>query len=83
MTSEKASKFKQMSLDFIFIDGDHRYEMVKQDLNTWFPKVKLMEFLPTTLFAIAILIEFIDENNGASSKHQPHFSKRSFGGLEN
>lgn len=28
------------SLDFVFIDGDHAYESVKQDINDWFPKVR-------------------------------------------
>ncbi len=27
-------------LDFIYIDGDHSYEGVKRDLETWFPKVR-------------------------------------------
>lgn len=27
-------------LDFIFIDGNHGYEYVKEDLNLWWPKVR-------------------------------------------
>lgn len=27
-------------LDCIFLDGDHRYEYVKNDLDKWFPKLK-------------------------------------------
>ena len=41
MTSEQASGFyKDNSLDFIFIDADHRYEAVTKDLQNWFPKLK-------------------------------------------
>jgi hypothetical protein len=28
------------SLDFVFIDSDHSYEAVKQDINDWAPKVR-------------------------------------------
>jgi len=28
------------SLDFVFIDSDHSYEAVKQDINDWTPKVR-------------------------------------------
>ena len=27
-------------IDFLFIDGDHRYDQVKKDLDNWVPKVK-------------------------------------------
>lgn len=41
-TSIDACKdFKNLSLDFVYIDGDHSYESVKQDLNSWFPKIKM------------------------------------------
>ncbi len=35
-----ASLFEDESLDCIFIDGDHRYEPVLQDLAAWFPKLR-------------------------------------------
>jgi len=39
-TSEEAAKeFKDRSLNFIFIDGDHTYEAVKKDINLWYPKL--------------------------------------------
>lgn len=39
--SVKASKrFKDGELDFVFIDGDHSYAAVKQDLECWFDKVR-------------------------------------------
>lgn len=33
-------KFEDNSLDFIFIDGDHRFGSVLRDYNDWNPKVK-------------------------------------------
>lgn len=35
-----ASFYEDDSVDFLFIDGSHEYEDVKNDLITWFPKVK-------------------------------------------
>lgn len=32
--------FDDHSIDFLFIDGDHRYEGIKRDLQLWFPKIK-------------------------------------------
>ncbi len=34
------SDFPDESLDCVFIDGDHRYEAVFNDLEAWFPKLK-------------------------------------------
>ena len=35
-----AKKFEDESLDFVFIDADHHYDSVKQDIEVWWPKVK-------------------------------------------
>ena len=35
-----AELFENESLDFIYIDANHKYEFVKQDLETWFPKLR-------------------------------------------
>lgn len=41
MTSEQAfSQIPDESLDYIFIDGDHSYEAVRNDLKNYFSKVK-------------------------------------------
>lgn len=37
---EAAQHFKDDSLDFVFIDGDHSHSAVKKDLATYYPKVK-------------------------------------------
>lgn len=41
-SSEQAAKWvADNSLDFVFIDANHQYEFVKQDLALWVPKVRL------------------------------------------
>jgi len=34
-------RFKDESLDFVYIDADHRYEFVKEDIRIWHEKVKI------------------------------------------
>ena len=38
-SSQACKHFSDLSLDFIFIDGDHRYESVLEDLTVWWPKL--------------------------------------------
>lgn len=41
-TSARAAElFAPESLDFVFIDGDHKYASVMEDLDCWWPAVKL------------------------------------------
>lgn len=35
-----SSFFEDDSLDFVYIDANHAYEYVKEDLELWYPKVK-------------------------------------------
>jgi len=35
-----SEQFANGSIDFVFIDGDHRYEYVKKDILAWLPKLK-------------------------------------------
>lgn len=40
LSNELYDLFKDESLDFIYIDGNHKYDYVVEDINLWFPKVK-------------------------------------------
>jgi len=35
-----ATLFEDSSLDFVYIDANHKYDFVKADLNAWYPKVR-------------------------------------------
>jgi len=38
--SSVASNVIPNNLDFVYIDGNHNYEYVKQDMECWYPKIK-------------------------------------------
>lgn len=45
-TSKDASKmFENESLDFVYIDAEHSYGAVINDLEAWYPKIKLGKIL--------------------------------------
>ncbi len=37
---QSACFFPDESLDFVFIDANHKYDYVKEDIETWYPKVR-------------------------------------------
>jgi predicted O-methyltransferase YrrM len=39
-TSQVASTLVRSNLAAVYIDGDHRFEFVKQDISAWLPKVR-------------------------------------------
>lgn len=39
-SAHAAELFPDNSLDFVFIDANHAYDFVKQDINLWAPKVR-------------------------------------------
>jgi hypothetical protein len=44
-SAEAANYFDSNSVDWVYIDGNHTYEFVKQDLQLYFPKVKAGGFI--------------------------------------
>ena len=44
-SSDAASKFENESLDFVYIDGNHDYKFVLNDIMLWYPKVKVGGYL--------------------------------------
>lgn len=39
-STKAATKFELNSLDFVYIDGDHSYQAVTEDITTWIKKLK-------------------------------------------
>jgi hypothetical protein len=41
LSAEAATMFENGSLDFVYLDADHCFESVWQDLSVWYPKVRI------------------------------------------
>lgn len=39
-SSQIVDLFEDESLDFVYIDGNHEYSYVKEDIDLWYPKIK-------------------------------------------
>ena len=66
---EAVDRFSEESLDFIFIDGNHKFESVLQDVKIWWPKLKSGGVLaghdyfdgfmpPHTVFGVRTAVDF-------------------------
>lgn len=44
-STQAAIQYKNQSLDFVFLDGDHSYAAVHEDILAWAPKVKSGGFI--------------------------------------
>lgn len=65
MSSIEASKlYKDNSLDFIFIDGAHDYKSVKEDVEHWFPKLKIGGYISGDDYAWPSVSNAVDEYFG-------------------
>jgi len=69
-TSEDASKyFENNSIDCIYIDGNHKYKYILQDIQLWYPKVKKggiiggHDFFGSGLGVILAVTDYVNENN--------------------
>jgi hypothetical protein len=45
LSKEASARFDYESIDFVYIDGNHEYKYVLDDIITWFPKVKYGGYL--------------------------------------
>lgn len=68
MTSIEASKlYEDGSLDFIFIDGAHDYRSVKEDVEHWFPKLKVGGYITGDDYAWPSVSNAVDEYFGKNN----------------
>lgn len=70
LTSNEASKlFKDNSIDFLYIDGDHQYDCVKNDIITYLTKIKYNGIISGHDYTIfAGVKRAVDEVFGAPTK---------------
>lgn len=63
-----AAQFDDNSVDFVFIDADHRYESVVKDIDAWLPKIKKGGIISGHDFTYAVTTE-----NGVSQAVRERF----------
>lgn len=63
---EAAALYDEASLDFVMIDGDHRYEAVLADIDAWWPKVRPGGLLTGDDYHMAGVSRAVDERFGGS-----------------
>jgi hypothetical protein len=69
-TSKKASKiFTDNSLDFAYIDANHAYDFVVEDIELWYPKIKSGGYL---LGHDYIDMDWYNDPNFAKNKKDKH-----------
>jgi hypothetical protein len=75
-TSEKASEiFTNNSLDFAYIDANHAYDFVVQDIKLWYPKIKPGGYL---LGHDYIDLDWYNDPNFAENKKDKHIWNSDF-----
>lgn len=67
MSSVEASKFiPDNSLDYVYIDANHSYETVKEDIKCWYPKTKILaghDYTGSHKGVAQAVDEFVASNN--------------------
>jgi hypothetical protein len=67
--SDAAVNDIQEYVDFVYIDGDHDYDFVKKDINSYYPKVKQggilggHDFWGSYKGVVLAVLDFVKENN--------------------
>ena len=68
MSSQDGAKlYEDESLDFIFVDADHKYESVIEDLKSWYPKLKYGRTIGGHDYDWAGVKQAVDEFFGAEN----------------
>ena len=76
MKGEHACDFiSDQSLDFVYIDANHAYDFVKQDIKLWYPKVKQNGYLCGHDY---INLDWYNDPNFAENKKDKHIWNGNF-----
>ena len=68
--------FEDNSLDFVYIDANHQYEFVKEDIEAWWPKVKINGMLAGDD------LNRVGVNQAVRERFGTHYPKAPFEGKE-